>query len=85
MELHLDNMLGISIHAPHAGRDPIQQPIICLRLNFNPRAPRGARQIPDADWFAPEVFQSTRPTRGATRQGERRPDINCQVEMYKKS
>ena len=59
---------GISIHAPRAGRDRRCGATMRLRsLYFNPRAPCGARP----DDFLPEehaeVFQSTRPVRGATR------------------
>ena len=34
--------------------------------NFNPRAPRGARQIQEAAQQLGGEFQSTRPSRGAT-------------------
>ena len=56
----------ISIHAPHAGRDAAVVQIDFDRINFNPRAPCGARlpasQLPEIS----SVFQSTRPMRGAT-------------------
>ena len=35
--------IGISIHAPHAGRDYIAVLVKQLYLDFNPRAPCGAR------------------------------------------
>jgi len=36
---------GISIHAPHVGRDARRPPSRCRRAHFNPRAPRGARPV----------------------------------------
>jgi len=33
---------------------------------FNPRAPRGARHLPIFNHIVPQMFQSTRPARGAT-------------------
>ena len=79
----------ISIHAPLAGRDRYCAASRSSRLNFNPRAPRGAR--PAGRWndlacaghfnpraprgarrysvstaSEPSLFQSTRPSRGAT-------------------
>ena len=36
--------IGISIHAPLAGRDDPSNAILALHLHFNPRAPRGARR-----------------------------------------
>ena len=56
----------VSIHAPHAGRDPVRCVWLRLRESFNPRAPCGARPsiVPSLLRFF--VFQSTRPMRGAT-------------------
>ena len=56
----------VSIHAPHAGRDARQMPMRPRFFSFNPRAPCGARLLPSAIGFASEMFQSTRPMRGAT-------------------
>ena len=57
---------GISIHAPHAGRD-VCTPLNCSWLcNFNPRAPCGARLIQMGSNALTLAFQSTRPMRGAT-------------------
>ena len=56
----------ISIHAPRAGRDLGADKGVVLVLDFNPRAPCGARLTA---WIYPECscpFQSTRPVRGAT-------------------
>ena len=57
----------ISIHAPRAGRDKLTIWHNTQLLDFNPRAPCGARLVryygPDYD----NLFQSTRPVRGATR------------------
>ena len=56
----------VSIHAPRAGRDwesgDKQSPDEC----FNPRAPCGARLNPALAGLEADVFQSTRPVRGAT-------------------
>ena len=80
---------GISIHAPLAGRDQERADGLEHRLDFNPRAPRGARPdigpkigidgeisihapLAGRDFRATGgaveimVFQSTRPSRGAT-------------------
>ena len=57
---------GISIHAPHAGRDSHNQPYIRLNRYFNPRAPCGARPPTCQCGFQSQGFQSTRPMRGAT-------------------
>ena len=40
--------LRISIHAPHTGRDEVAQKSIIDGLDFNPRAPYGAR--PTKPW-----------------------------------
>ena len=73
---------GISIHAPHTGRD-MQTRAPQLRgqnfnpranlygvcpfySDFNPRAPYGARLVAFLSGPAFFVFQSTRPIRGAT-------------------
>ena len=61
-----DRFVGVSIHAPHAGRDPSA---ICPRrlvMSFNPRAPCGARLFARQVCHALSMFQSTRPMRGAT-------------------
>ena len=57
----------ISIHAPREGRDKYpgwtRENMI---YNFNPRAPRGARQSAIYTVQSVILFQSTRPARGAT-------------------
>ena len=59
--------IGISIHAPHAGRDILPPSAIwSFPRNFNPRAPCGARLHEVSKYVIPHVFQSTRPMRGAT-------------------
>ena len=40
----------ISIHAPRAGRDTAVYPRPCYRLDFNPRAPCGARPSQNSDF-----------------------------------
>ena len=57
---------GVSIHAPHAGRDSREQRRIGRSLSFNPRAPCGARPARTIEDWVESEFQSTRPMRGAT-------------------
>ena len=40
---------------------------MCVHLGFNPRAPCGARQEAYQDIVTYDMFQSTRPVRGATK------------------
>ena len=56
----------ISTHAPLAGRDSIRCRVASLLLNFNPRAPCGARPMGKIRDLRLQVFQPTRPLRGAT-------------------
>ena len=56
----------ISIHAPLAGRDISLGISGGAGIHFNPRAPRGARQIKAETGCSHIIFQSTRPSRGAT-------------------
>ena len=87
---------GISIHAPHAGRDQDgaggercpedfnpRAPCGARRsspatrtgtAHFNPRAPCGARRCSSGIFLIRELFQSTRPMRGATSRSFRRKD-----------
>ena len=60
-------MFGISIHAPREGRDLCGSRRRPVPLDFNPRAPRGARLEAELDMRHADEFQSTRPARGATR------------------
>ena len=57
---------AISIHAPLTGRDTFRTEKTGEMIDFNPRAPHGAR--PGANPAAIDLllFQSTRPSRGAT-------------------
>ena len=57
---------GISIHAPRAGRDRKLFLTVIVNVNFNPRAPCGARQPLMRYTRSSSRFQSTRPVRGAT-------------------
>ena len=57
---------AISIHAPREGRDPRPPAAAPLPRYFNPRAPRGARQQLRYTLRNLDLFQSTRPARGAT-------------------
>ena len=56
----------ISIHAPLAGRDYPAFLAASWMAYFNPRAPRGARHDGLLGSLPSAVFQSTRPSRGAT-------------------
>ena len=66
-------MLEISIHAPHAGRD-FKRASVIIQGGISIHAPHAGR---DAHWFWPntsmEKFQSTRPMRGATANGQTGP------------
>ena len=57
---------GISTHAPLAGRDYSKALTCFTDLDFNPRAPCGARPVTKIDAVAEITFQPTRPLRGAT-------------------
>ena len=56
----------VSIHAPRAGRDSGKAPRSLTMGGFNPRAPRGARPNTPVHGLTGDMFQSTRPARGAT-------------------
>ena len=57
---------GVSIHAPHAGRDYTMGSADYIAQCFNPRAPCGARRMQIVYPPRGAMFQSTRPMRGAT-------------------
>ena len=57
----------VSIHAPHAGRDHVNHTDAFGGIGFNPRAPCGARQTAAGFPTGVQLFQSTRPMRGATK------------------
>ena len=59
----------ISIHASLAGGDFIRRLISCRRCNFNPRLLRGRRRLLKAVFLQHAGFQSTPPSREATRGG----------------
>ena len=59
-------VLEISTHAPLAGRDPQLLKLEILLSDFNPRAPCGARPVPGVFGNTGNLFQPTRPLRGAT-------------------
>ena len=62
-------LLDISIHAPRAGRDADHRAHAPRPRHFNPRAPCGARPPCAQSSSASRQFQSTRPVRGATKDG----------------
>ena len=57
---------GVSIYAPHVGRDETKEGGMRMEESFNPRAPRGARRCLEPPMIGARLFQSTRPTWGAT-------------------
>ena len=59
---------SISIHAPRVGRDLRCGERLGARINFNPRAPCGARREVELVAGVVLKFQSTRPVWGATPQ-----------------
>ena len=61
-----DTFFIISTHAPLAGRDLHFTNHLSRHLNFNPRAPCGARRSSLRGCNKSLVFQPTRPLRGAT-------------------
>ena len=64
----------VSIHAPRTGRDARPARSWPRRCRFNPRAPYGARPRMLLMGLLGELFQSTRPVRGATRKVLKRLD-----------
>ena len=56
----------ISTHAPLAGRDDSIGGSLAVQQDFNPRAPCGARHCLHGIVGVLELFQPTRPLRGAT-------------------
>ena len=59
----------ISIHAPREGGD-IRLGVSRVNTNyFNPRPPRGGRQLANLVGAVSRTFQSTPPARGATEKG----------------
>ena len=58
--------LPISIHAPREGGDLGRYTTLTPQRNFNPRPPRGGRQLEIVYSSTTTIFQSTPPARGAT-------------------
>ena len=65
-ERDIQRRRGVSIHAPHAGRDRELRLDVVPQRRFNPRAPCGARLVTAMVMWSKTTFQSTRPMRGAT-------------------
>ena len=62
--------LSISIHAPHAGRDPRQRGLAGGALPISIHAPHAGRDLAVYSTHKhTKAFQSTRPMRGATKPG----------------
>ena len=72
---------GVSIHAPHAGRDSLRRWMRLSAKRFNPRAPCGARLRFFLPTPAPMQFQSTRPVWGATG-CQREFDVRVTVSIH---
>ena len=66
IKLHLQEKIKISIHAPRMGRDKNCKAMADEFINFNPRAPHGARLFRFYPVNRTTKFQSTRPAWGAT-------------------
>ena len=64
---------SISIHAPRTGSDVSAIVADPLKIHFNPRSPHGERLNGRGRQEMPQLFQSTLPARGATR--------NCPVKL----
>ena len=61
----------ISIHAPHAGRDVVAKEFPKSTITISIHAPHAGRDIPVIkQYFGANAFQSTRPMRGATVEGD---------------
>ena len=60
-------IFDVSIHAPHAGCDVDRAGKDFRVFGFNPRTPRGVRPSLPSIPVRGLMFQSTHPTRGATR------------------
>ncbi len=56
----------ISIHAPREGSDIGNEFGVAGLMDFNPRSPRGERQLRRTNYPSERQFQSTLPARGAT-------------------
>ena len=57
----------ISIHAPHKGCDSSSAMVLYNLSDFNPRTPQGVRRLDSCVQLFTALFQSTHPTRGATK------------------
>ena len=63
----LCGLVGVSIHAPHTGCDQFAHGLLTTPPRFNPRTPHGVRLLLHRNASQGKQFQSTHPTRGATR------------------
>ncbi|WP_407923686.1 hypothetical protein [Cohnella fermenti] len=61
----------ISIHAPLTGCDALRHGMLPKKIDFNPRTPHGMRQNEQLQEKLEKEFQSTHPSRDATR------DFDC--------
>ena len=77
MAAHLRDLLGISIHAPYAGRDVLLQRGDKLH-GISIHAPRAGRDDTGGRYTViVDLFQSTRPMRGATNKSWKLSVICC--------
>ena len=72
---------AISIHAPRVGRDIARKRESDMTINFNPRAPCGARPKTSCRLRACGTFQSTRPVWGATH-GTGSPCLQINISIH---
>ena len=82
LPLPKNSRLRVSIHAPLAGCDGMPRDCSGDPHRFNPRTPRGVRPRVVRDYRSAWSFQSTHPSRGATRydrygQARRRVSIHA--------
>ena len=64
---HMDSLQLISIHAAQEGCDLVPSRPSKLFIYFNPRSPRGLRQVNTQLQRGKRIFQSTQPKRAATK------------------
>ena len=82
-DVYFTTIYNISIHAPLAGRDCDIWQNRRGNINFNPRAPCGARlEHKQAEQQAQQQFQSTRPLRGATLDAEVEKNRKFEISIH---
>ena len=74
--------IGISIHAPLAGRDLFRHRQHCELQDFNPRAPRGARPLNSMGQQLKTLDFNPRAPRGARRNGAADRGRQCAISIH---